>query len=75
MTHNTWMDEKPEFTEECILVTAQKYNSGWEYSIYQIFKTSHEGIAYMGWFSDIHTEYGDLPDLKANKYLTMPLLK
>ena len=75
MIHNTWLEEKPDFTEECILITAQDFKTGWEYSIYQIRKTSLEGTAYMGWFSSDGEEYGDLFDCKADKYLTMALLK
>lgn len=75
MIHNIWTDQKPDFTEECILLTAQNYIGGWEYTSYQIRKTSLEGTYYMGWFAGDGEEYGDLPDLKADKYLTIPLLK
>jgi hypothetical protein len=82
MTHNTWSGTKPEFTEECILITATKYanKEHWDYNSWLIVKQDGETeTGEYGWYyalCDIDgEEWGDLADLTAKKYLTMPLLK
>jgi hypothetical protein len=54
---------------------ATKYREGWDYSIWLIKRVEFEGKWYWGWFNGAGEEYGDLNDLCAEKYLTMPLLK
>jgi hypothetical protein len=70
-----WQSEKPEFKEECLLLTAVLIRGIWEYTVYQIAKVESDEEWYMGWLTGEGEEYGDLEDLKADKYLVMPLLK
>jgi hypothetical protein len=69
-----WVTQKPEFTEECLLITATKYRDEWEYTAYQIKKVYDDEKWYMGWLTGDGEEYGDLEDLESDKYLVMPLL-
>lgn len=76
MIHNNWTKQKPEFTEECLLITAVKWRHGWEYTTWQIKWTQEpEGGSYMGWFTGEGEEYGDLIYLNSQLYFTLPLLK
>lgn len=70
-----WTKKKPKFKGECVLIIKHKTKSGWEYSIYQIKKIEFEDKWYMGWLTGDGVEYGDLADLQAQYYLTMPLDK
>jgi hypothetical protein len=74
MSEYNWVTEKPEFNEECLLITAHYFWEGWEYTVYQIKKVVCDEGWYMGWLEGDGAEYGDLEDLKAEKYLIMPLL-
>lgn len=70
-----WTTEKPDFKEECLLITAYKIKGKWEYSLLTIEKlTDYDGKWYFGWIDVTGNEYGSLSDLEADKYLTMPLL-
>jgi hypothetical protein len=84
MTHNTWMEEKPEFTEECILITARRLKMPllemWEYALYEIkclegVDESDHAAYYWGICEPDGEEWGAWEDYKADKYFTMPLLK
>ena len=84
MTHHTWLTEKPDFTEECILITATWHshpkNQHWEYTLYEIKwlegVDEHEHTAwYWGICCSDGVEWGNISELGANKYFTMPLLK
>lgn len=70
-----WQTTKPEFKEECLLITASKWKHGWEYTSWQIKWTECDNARYMGWFTGENEEYGDLADLNAEMYLVLPLLK
>lgn len=72
---SNWQTTKPEFKEECLLITASKWKHGWEYTSWQIKWTECDGASYMGWFTGENEEYGDLADLNAEMYLVLPLLK
>lgn len=80
MTYHVWLDDKPEITEDCIMVTAGKYaNTDWNYSMFTIELTAGEDENgepswYFGIFDD-GDEWGDLSDLHANKYLLLPMIK
>jgi len=74
MKHYTWSIQKPLFTEECLLITAHLSGKYWEYTVYQIARVNGEQGWYMGWLTGDGEEYGDLADLRSQKYLTMPLL-
>lgn len=69
-----WTDIKPEFNEECLLITAVSYrDQPYEYDVYIIAYVSSDEGRYMGWFDRNGEEYGDLADLKADMYLVLPL--
>ena len=71
-----WTSEKPLFDDECLLITACKIRGFWEYTAYIIQKvTDDNGYWYLGWLTGEGDEYGDLVDLRADKYLILPLLK
>lgn len=76
MIHNQWSDTKPKFTEECILLTAswigRKDAGYWDYHSLLVLKTEDDN-GY--WLHDMWGEdWGDLADLSAAKYMTIPLL-
>lgn len=79
MKHNEWLDKKPEFTEECIMITAIKHNDKWDYSSWQIIQVEGYGEDGPGWYYALcemdGEEWGDMADLRADLYLTMSLLK
>jgi hypothetical protein len=67
-----WTTIKPDFKEECVLVTATKIKDYWEYNVWCIAKVKCEDSWYMGWLTGDGEEYGDLADLKADQYLILP---
>lgn len=67
-----WTTDRPDFEEECVLVTAVQSNGFWEYNVWQIEKVSGPDGWYMGWLTGDGEEYGDLADLTADKYLILP---
>lgn len=78
MIHNQWSDTKPEFTEECILIAASKIKMPLSHHWHYIFFEINQVMAGDGWFWEVleHGEpWGDIEDIKADKYYTMPLLK
>jgi hypothetical protein len=82
LIRNEWLDEKPEFNEECTFITATKYTRNkedlkWDYSIWQIKKLDGENDKgepawYWGLLTGDGEEWGDLDDLTANKYFIFP---
>lgn len=73
-----WSKEKPTFKEECLLLTATKIRDNWEYHLYEILfalgeNDKGESAWYWGIFQD-GDEWGDLNDLHAQLYFTMPLV-
>jgi hypothetical protein len=74
-----WTPDKPNFnigpSKDFLLLTASKIRGEWEYTVYQIKKVWYEEEWYMGWLTGDGEEYGDLADLKADLYMTMPLFK
>ncbi len=74
MNHHKWLSEKPEFKEECLLITAVKFRDEWEYEVYIIKMIESDEGCYMGWLTGDGDEYGDLADLTSEKYFTTPLL-
>lgn len=63
-----WLTEKPEFKENCILLTATFIRDEWSYNSWLIEKINHGEGWYWGWMSLDGDEYGDLADLKAGRY-------
>lgn len=77
MTHDVWLTEKPDFTEECILICASYWAIGnqYEYTLYQVKKWHGRKGWYLALLSGDGDHWGPLEDLEANLYKTMPLLK
>lgn len=69
-----WINIKPEFKEECLLLTATCFRGQWEYSIWRIEKIEVDESWYLGLLNGDGEEWGDLEDLKADLYCVMPLL-
>ena len=74
MQHNIWSKRKPVLEEECLLITARKINSDYEYSLFEIMELDCEGEWYYGLVDQNGCEWGDYEDLAAERYLTMPKL-
>lgn len=77
---NNWTEDKPEFTEECVLLTAVKTSGGWDYSSWLIMAvTGYDDNNNPAWYYALcemdGEEFGPLEDLSADKYLVIPLLK
>lgn len=78
-----WSKVKPKFKEDCVLITANwfKWDGGyWDYTLFEIKRTegyndNDEPTWYWGIYERGGDEWGDLADLKADKYLLLPLLK
>jgi hypothetical protein len=75
--HFTWTDTKPQEWEDCTLVCASfikaRSESYWHYNMYQILYTHSDEGWYWAVFQD-ETEWGDLADLQADKYIMLPPL-
>lgn len=77
-----WMKEKPEFKEECILITANWHNGSdfpcWNYRIFEIKKLDGEtDDGEYGWYFGIMyegEEWGDLEDVYAQLYKVILML-
>lgn len=67
-----WADEKPELNKECLLLTATFYKT-WEYKLFEIYKVEFDGEWYWAISLD-GDEWGDIADLKADKYLVLSQL-
>jgi hypothetical protein len=80
MKHFEWQKHKPEFTEECLLLIAKKWkDQPYEYDLFEIKKLDGENEdGSYGWYWGLvctdGAEWGDLADLAADQYFTMPLL-
>ncbi len=72
MERSVWLNEKPEFNEECTFVTASKIQSNWEYSVWIIEKLETDEGWYFGWLTGDGDEYGDINDITADKYFILP---
>jgi hypothetical protein len=70
-----WLDEKPVFNFECLVIAANEFRGGWHYMAFRIEKVDSEEGWYWGWLDGDGEEYGDLSDFDAEKYFLMPLLK
>lgn len=72
-----WINEKPEFDKDSIMITASWWNIGdgyWEYSIWQIVKLESEEGWYWGLLMGDGDEWGALEDFRADKYKVLPPL-
>lgn len=68
-----WTNDKPVFSEDCVLVTADKFKGGWDYNIYEIRYLFLGGASWRWqWLDNSENDLGDINDLKADKYLILP---
>jgi len=75
-----WLTGKPEFTKDCILLTATEIRGKWEYNSCMIIKIDSEDdngneVWYWGWCNMDGEEYGDIADMSADKYKIISLIK
>lgn len=70
---NTWTTVKPEFNKECLLICACYLPGGWEYITWWIKKLISDDVWYWGLCNTEGEEYGDIADLKADRYLVIDL--
>lgn len=62
-----WTNDKPVFTEDCVLVCAWEWAYGWDYKLYTIkLKDGYWKLL------DSGIEYGKIEELQADKYLILP---
>lgn len=80
--HFVWQKEKPQqFTDECLLLIAKKWkDEPFEYDLFEIreidgYNENDEPAWYWGIFCPDGEEWGDYADLKADLYMTMPVLE
>lgn len=85
MKHFTWRKTKPKFTEACLLLVASHFKNKdgnyYEYTLFEIVKL--DGYAKddtPAWYWGVVScpsgeEWGDIGDLKADLYFTMPRVK
>lgn len=74
-----WCTDKPVFDMECIFATASLFAKEYYYSIWEIKKCDGENDRgepawYYGLLDGDGDEWGDIDDLKADKYLILPPL-
>lgn len=59
-----WTTRRPAFIYDCVLVTANLIRGNWEYSVWIIERRN----GYWNWLTGDGEEYGDIEDLRADKY-------
>ncbi len=68
MKHFEWLQEKPEFTEDCIVITATYWEHfGYMYDTYIVMQDE-----YWVWLNMNGEEIGDIKDLHGELYMTIP---
>lgn len=75
MNKLTWTKEKPVPTEECILLTASKWQESYEYEAFRIAKIDFEDKWYWGLVDKYGDEWGAYEDLEADLYAVIEPLK
>lgn len=68
---SNWVNIKPEFKMECILLTATLIRGRWDYNAWLIERVDSEEGWYWGWLCLDGEEYGDINDLQADMYKTI----
>lgn len=59
-----WIDTKPDIKMNCVLLTATLICGFWEYHVWII---EHRN-GYWNWLTGDGEEYGDIEDLRADRY-------
>ncbi len=70
-----WTTDKPVFTEDCTLVTADLMQSDKPYYDYRIWRIEWLNMGegyYWHWLTGDGDEWDDIADLKADLYLVLP---
>ena len=70
-----WTKRKPKFNQKCLVICATQTHNGWDYTLFIVDKMQTVEGWYWGWLTSDWEEYGDLEDMKADKYYLMPLLR
>lgn len=73
MIFNTWLTEKPDIDQECLLIVGDNFDG--YCTLYNIKKTEYDGKWYFGVFDGYGDEWGDIAYLTADKYYVMKPLK
>lgn len=68
MEKSIWTTKKPEFTEDCWLVT--KSSDGCE--LWEIKKVQSDDGWYMAWLDSYGEEYGDIEEMVSDFYFILP---
>ncbi len=63
-----WVKDKPQLTEECILITHTVFRNNHEYQAWQILRIESEEGWYFGLCTMDGEEWGDYEDLKSDHY-------
>lgn len=74
ITFRKWLTQKPKFDCWCIVITANKIRKQWEYSIFTVQRVDFEDKWYWGLIDGNGDEWGDIEDLKAQKYYVIEAL-
>jgi hypothetical protein len=70
-----WTTTKPEFKEECLVITASEIRGEYFYDLFQVkYVDDYEGGQYLGLLTGDGEEWGALEDMGAQMYFVMPLL-
>lgn len=70
-----WVNYKPKFKKECLLLTATFYREELECKAWLIKKVEGFDGWYWGWLTIEGEEYGDIDDLSADLYKTVNIPK
>lgn len=73
MKHHVWLNEKPEFTEDCLLIGSSYYRDDAHFSMYIVKRMYVDGWYWAIMDAQDGMEWGDLGDFKADRYMTIPL--
>jgi hypothetical protein len=65
MIFNQWLTEKPDFDQECIVITESKFK---EHPAQYTLWTIHTGNGYITLLDQYGDEWGDVNYLKADRY-------
>lgn len=67
-----WTKEKPVFTEDCVLVVADKFGDFISYDVYEIKQIDNGEGKYMAWLDGYGNEIDDIGELTAGLYCILP---
>lgn len=68
MIFNQWLQEKPDFDQECIVICESNFSGTPEYNLLQITKLENNNVLYWGVLTGHGEVWGDIYDLQADRY-------